>query len=407
MDRFIVVSSDCHAGLPPAKYRDYLDPQYREAFDQALPIQLEMTKKAESRFLIKEINDDWRKDIAQELTGAWDHAQRIKMLDNDGIAGEIIFPDGITENNAGPFGASLGLPTKDIVPELQWAGTYAHNRWLSEFCQNAPERHFGVAMIPVLWDVQQAVEHVRWCVDNGLRSVMIPHLIGDKDHYHHPKYDPFWEVCESLNVVINFHSGATPVSDYFGKSFPEDDGVEYKGAMGVFVTEVMWWTYRPLAFLIWGGVFERFPKLRVAVTEAGTAWMLPSYLRMIDHNYHELHFSAKLGDFHSHLSMAPSEYFKRNVRVGASCMPRADTEIRHQIGLQQIMWGSDYPHPEGTWPQTERQLFDTFHDLPEAEIGAMLGENAIEFYGFDRNKLAQIAARIGPEKSRFQTGSVA
>ena len=95
MDRFIVVSSDCHAGLPPEDYRGYLDPEYREVFDMALPIQKEMTEKAESSFLIKEINDEWRAPIEEELKGVYDHDQRIKVLDNDGIAGEVIFVDGI------------------------------------------------------------------------------------------------------------------------------------------------------------------------------------------------------------------------------------------------------------------------------------------------------------------------
>ena len=91
MDRYIVISSDCHAGLPPEKYRDYLDPQYRETFDMALPIQLEMTEKAEQSFLMKDINDEWRAGVEDGLHGAWDHDQRIKMLDEDGIAGEVLF----------------------------------------------------------------------------------------------------------------------------------------------------------------------------------------------------------------------------------------------------------------------------------------------------------------------------
>jgi predicted TIM-barrel fold metal-dependent hydrolase len=403
MDRYIVISSDCHAGLLPEKYRDYLDPQYREIFDQALPIQSEMAVKASEKFLIKEINDEWREGIEQELTGAWDPAERTKMLDKDGIAGEIIFPDGITEHNAGPFGASLGLPVDNIMPELQWAGAHAHNRWLAELCSTAPERHHGVALIPLLWDVDQAVEHLQWVVDNGLRSVMIPHIVSDKDHYHHPKYDPFWAACEDAGVILNIHSGAAPMSDFFGKSFPEDDGTEYPGAVGMYVSEVMWWTYRPLNFMIWGGVFERFPKLKLAIAEAGTAWMIPSMMRMLDHNYTDVQFSAKLGDFRDHLSMKPSDYFKRNVAIGASCMPRADAEARHDIGLRQIMWGSDYPHPEGTWPNTKDQMYDTFRGLPEDEIGLMLGENAIDFYGFDRAKLTEIAQRIGPEKQFFQS----
>jgi hypothetical protein len=98
----------------------------------------------------------------------------------------------------------------------------------------------------------------------------------------------------------------------------------------------------------------------------------------------------------------PSEYFARNVRIGASCMPRREALLRHQIGVAQIMWGTDFPHPEGSWPVTREQMLETFRGLPDAEIAAMLGGNAVEFYGFDAEKLAPIAARIGPRKSDFQ-----
>jgi len=128
IDRYMVISSDCHAGLPPEEYRDYLDPQYREAFDAALPIQLEETRKAAKKFLVAHIKEEWRKGHERGLIGAWDHAERINLLDADGCAGEIVFPDGITEMNMPPFGAGLSLPTEGISPELQWAGARAHNR---------------------------------------------------------------------------------------------------------------------------------------------------------------------------------------------------------------------------------------------------------------------------------------
>src|SRR4029450_3440618 len=95
----------------------------------------------------------------------------------------------------------------------------------------------------------------------------------------------------------------------------------------------------------------------------------------------------------------------RNVRLGASCMPRREGLLRHQIGVAQIMWGTDFPHPEGNGPVARGQMSGTFHGLPDPEIAAMLGGNAIEFYGFDAEKLAPIAARIGPPKSDFQPAS--
>jgi len=395
-DRLIVVSSDCHAGLRVSEYKPWVESKYHSLLDQAVPIQIEMSRKAEKSFLIQEINDEWRKDIQQELTGAWDYQQRLKMLDGDGIAAEIIFPDGITEINAPPFGAGLSLPTKDQVPELQWAGAMAHNRWLADFCANNPDRHYGVAIIPLLWDVELAVQNTRWCVEHGLKGVMIPAMWGDKDPYHHRKYDSFWAACEEMGVVVHFHSGPADTTNYFGANWPADNNPDLVGAMGIYVSEVMWWLYRPLTFMIWGGVFERFPKLRTVMTEGGTTFMIPPWLRLLDHNYRDVQFSAKLGDFRSHLSLSPSEYFQRNIAIGASCIPRRDVEIREQVGVRKLMWGSDYPHPEGTWPNTCTMVTDTFKGFPEQDVRAILGGNAVEWYGFSAPRLQAIADRIGP-----------
>src|SRR5213596_446772 len=102
MGRHLVISTDCHAGLPPGGYRDYLDPQYRERFDAALKLQLAMAAESRKMMLVEEINKKWREGHEPELTGAWDHDMRIQVIDEDGIAGEVIFPDGITENNSPP-----------------------------------------------------------------------------------------------------------------------------------------------------------------------------------------------------------------------------------------------------------------------------------------------------------------
>jgi predicted TIM-barrel fold metal-dependent hydrolase len=84
-------------------------------------------------------------------------------------------------------------------------------------------------------------------------------------------------------------------------------------------------------------------------------------------------------------------------------MPRREAEQRFETGVKQIMWGTDYPHPEGSWPFTRKQMVETFHGLPEDEIEAMLGGNAVEFYGLDLDRLNAIASRVGPERSEFRS----
>jgi predicted TIM-barrel fold metal-dependent hydrolase len=193
-------------------------------------------------------------------------------------------------------------------------------------------------------------------------------------------------------MVVHLHSGAAPMEDY----------ADHQGMMGIYISEVVWWSVRPLWFLIWGGVFERHPRLKLAITESTAIWV-PETLKLLDFRYEETHYAAKLGDYRSHLGLKPSEYFARNVSIGASCMPRREVELRHEIGLGRIMWGTDYPHPEGSWPYTREQMLESFRGFPEDEVAAMLGGNAARVYGFDTEKLAPLVARIGPEKSAFQS----
>jgi predicted TIM-barrel fold metal-dependent hydrolase len=413
MIRYLVISSDGHAGPRPEVYREYLDPKYREEFDVQHEARMKALEQAGDMLEMRQETEKWGQGKEYGLAGAWDSDRRNEVLDGDGVAAEILFVDGLTEQNSPPFGGDLGLMPMGAVPELQWAGARAHNRWISEFVAMSPERRFGLALVTPFWGVEEAVKEVRWARDHGLQGIMLPHMFLGQDPYHHPKYEPLWTVCEELGMVIHFHSGAAPMHEYFGAALfgpqAQSEGqtsaqpapAEMPGALGIYVTEVAWWLTRPLVFMIWAGVFERHPSLKVVVTEGSTIWV-PELLALMDQRFGDHHFSAKLGtEYRKHLAMKPSEYFRRNVRVGSSAMSRREAEMRHEIGLETIMWGTDYPHPEGTWPITRDIMFETFRGLPAEDIAAMLGGNAAEFYGFDREKLAPLVDRIGPEVGCF------
>ncbi len=407
MDRYLVISSDGHAGLQPERYRDYLDPPYREEFDRQHAARMAMLEQAGERLEMAQESAKWAEGKEHGLAGAWDSDRRNEILDADGVAAEILFVDGLTERNSPPFGGDLSLAAMGVDPDLQWAGARAHNRWLQEFVSQCPERRYGLALIPPFWGVDKAVDEIRSARAGGLRGIMLPHMWMNQDPYHHPKYDPIWAVCQDEGMVIHFHSGAAPMHEYFGMALfgAQPDGeepVELPGGLGIYVTEVAWWLARPLVFMIWGGVFERFGQLKAVVTEGTSIWA-PELMKLMDHRYGDHHFTAKLGTgYKSHLGRKPSEYFGRNIRIGSSCMPRREAEMRHDIGVGNIMWGTDYPHPEGTWPETRKMMVETFHGLPEDDIEAMIGGNAARFYGFDLEKLLPLAERIGPERSLFK-----
>lgn len=389
-DRYLIVSTDGHAGLLPEKYRDYVDPQYRDAFDTAIAEEIAMRAAREKDFLVKDFNDKWRSGNESKLAAAWDSDLRIEVIDDDGVAAEVLFPDGITERNAPPFGAGLSLKPWGVEPELQWAGARAHNRWMAEFCQAQPLRRIGLAIVPMLYDPKMAVREVIWAHDNGLKGILIPALMGDRDPYNHPKYHPVWQACEARGMVVHNHSGPSP-----------DYNFELPGAMGVFLVEFAWWAARPLWHLIFGGVFEKFPKLKYCLTEVSEFWV-PSMLQMMDVRASVKHTSGKLGDFRSNLTMKPSEYFDRNCWLSASALfDEGSTAVRHEIGMDNIMWGTDFPHPEGCWPHTREKMLQYMTGIPEADLTKMLGTNAIACYDLDEAALSKIASQVGPEKSLF------
>ena len=109
MDRYLVISSDCHAGLTPKSYRDYLDPQYREKFDEQLAIRQAALETAGRSLEMAEESAKWAEGKSSGLSGAWDHDKRIEVIDADGVAGEVLFPVGLTEQNSPPFGDDLGM----------------------------------------------------------------------------------------------------------------------------------------------------------------------------------------------------------------------------------------------------------------------------------------------------------
>jgi predicted TIM-barrel fold metal-dependent hydrolase len=380
---YLVISADCHAGLPTEQYRPYVDPDQRAAFDAALEERNRLT--AVRSVSNKEFADQWFGENMEGIRGAWDGSRRDRELDGDGVAGEIIFPDAdaVTGFTGAPFGAGLGS-TGRLDPKAALAGARAHNRWLAELCAENPKRRVGVAIVPVLDDPRAAVAEVEWAARHGLRAVMIPAMWAPYPAYHDSRYDPFWAACADAGLPVHVHSGPAQHE-------------EYGPYIALYLTELRWWASRPLWFLIWSGVFERHPKLKFGVTENGAFWV-PDLLWLMDTRYAHAHTSKKMSReaIVGPLKMRPSEYFDRNCFVGASTPERLELERRYLIGLSNMLWGNDFPHPEGTWPHTRDWLRRVFHDIPIDETRGILGLNAARVYDFDVKALTELARKIGP-----------
>jgi predicted TIM-barrel fold metal-dependent hydrolase len=385
-DAYLVIAADSHAGLPTEQYRKYLASKYHDAFDEFLAERAAVLEEV-TRMGIRdeEYAKRWFEEHDEELAGGWDAIKRDQALDADGVAGEVVYPDAdaVESRTCVPFGAGLGL-RGDLDPELGMAGAQAHNRWLAELCATSPERRCGVALVPITAAIDDVLAEIRRAKESGLGAVMIPAMWVNQTPYHDRRYDPVWALCEDLQMPVVTHSGAAARD-------------EYGDHLGIYVTEVTWWPARPLWFLLWSGVFERFPGLRFGVTEGG-CWWLPGLLWAWDRLWMGQKGAEKLGKgaFAGKVEMLPSEYVDRNVFTGLANVKRRELGMRYEIGIGNLCWGTDFPHPEGTWPNTRDWLVKTFFDIPIDETRRILGLNAAEIFGFDVEALTPLAEKIGP-----------
>lgn len=375
-DRYIVISADCHGGGAIADYRPYLPSRLHDDFDA-------WAAAFDNPYADLEGDDASRN---------WDSDRRLAETEADGVVGEVIFP-----NTIPPFfpGASLvhqppAANAGDLA--LRWEGLRAHNRWLADFCAATPGRRAGIAQV-LLHDVDAAVAEVHRAKDLGLAGgILLPGAPPGSGlpPLYAPDYEPLWTACEEVGLPLNHHTGSA-----------SPDYGDYPEAKVMFLVEATWWAHRALWQLIYAGVMERHPTLQFVFTEQGTAW-LPEQLAMLD-AYRDRMASAAGSQEHewgaavmSRLSLTPSEYWARQCHVGSSFIRRHEVTMRHQVGVDRIMWGSDFPHREGCWPFSREHLRLAFADVDPDEVAAMVGGNAARVYDFDLAALAPVAARIGP-----------
>jgi predicted TIM-barrel fold metal-dependent hydrolase len=171
--------------------------------------------------------------------------------------------------------------------------------------------------------------------------------------------------------------------------------------MAVFMVELGWFSHRVFWHMAFGGAFARHPGLKLVLTEQSAGWV-PGVLTMMDHAYSRFRNpdtaeSRFGGELVKAVTEPPSYYWQRNCYVGASFLRPCEAPLRYDIGVDRIMWGSDFPHTEGTYPYSTEALRNTFAGIATDEVAAMVGINAADVYEFDLDLLAPIAAKVGPK----------
>jgi predicted TIM-barrel fold metal-dependent hydrolase len=372
-DPYLLITADTHAGGSHEQYREYLEPKYRETFDE------------------------WRggyKNPSQAHYGSkkmrnWDYDIRTNDQNSQGVVGEVVFP-----NTVPPFfrkSIVTAQPPKPDEYELVLAGIRAHNRWLKDFCDEDPDRRAGIGLI-LPNDLDEAIKDIEFIAEAGLRGGVLLPLIPPDCTWLKPLYDPAWDkvfaAIQDHDLVMNQHSGQG--SPDYGSSMVGE---------ALWVTEVTWYCQAGWRHLIMSGVFEKFPKLKYILTESGCAWV-PAALAQMDRIHMGMARGAigelNYGDQEWVLKEAPSAYASRNCYYGASFPSKADLDGIDQVGVDRVLWGNDYPHYEGTFPYNLESLRLTFNDLPEDVRRNILGLNAADLYKFDVDKLMPLVREFGP-----------
>lgn len=300
------------------------------------------------------IVEDWD----DNQPGGFDPRERIKVLDAEGIDATVLYP-------------TLGLFVGGVEDgELSAAIARAYNDWLAEFCSHAPDRLFAAAMIP-MQDIALAEAEVRRIGDlDCFRSIFIRPNPYCGRSLHSRKCDPVWKACADFDLAVAVHEGAVGNMETAGVDRFEN----------LFFRHIIAHTVEmqiAVLCLIGGGAMERFPSLRFAFMEAGGGWIASWLDRMNDH------YEGVFGAMVPWLSRKPSEYFERQCYISFDPGERTVNSVAELIGADRVIWGTDFPHTDGTYPGFMREMRESIAGFSEADRDRILGSNAATLYALD------------------------
>jgi len=395
----LMISADSHAGPRPEDYHLWLE----EAFHGEIQDLIRHERHFRTR-LFEPAPDDATMALIDRSgalrnggrSGLFDPQRRMQEMEAEGFVGQVIFngdPDSI-----GMFFNSLNRP---YPANLRAAGVRAYNRWLAEFCSYAPSQMVGVAQIEPWPDMAAAVNQVHEAGRNGLRAVMLPRYAGIYDNqpfFGSKDWEPFWRAAAETDLTLCVHIGNGSAQGEWEDGIISQQ-IDLKttgipdptadGAMGHDAArDPLWWMIR-------SGVFDRHPTLRVSFTEIRSEWIAPT----LDHIDQILDSIRKGASPHRGMPVPARsawEYWHTHCAVAGPLRP-SELAFRDAIGVDHFMFGSDYPHPEGSWPNSLDWLALILDGLPLEDAQKIVGLNAARFYGFDLSALARRAASVGPD----------
>ena len=370
MAAYRLISADSHFVEPPTMWAERMDKKFR---DRA-PRTVTGLNGREGEWLVcenitpmpvagffgagvpsQDLPEHNKKGFDQAPKSVWDPAYRIADQDRDGVQAEVIY-------------TSMGMPLFGLDDaDLRLACFRAFNEWAAEYCSYDLKRLIPLGLI-TLEDIPSAVAELQRIAKQGMRGAMIWAEPPDERPYSHPDYEPFWAAAQDLNLPLSLHiltaRGGTGANQAAGRNFL------------LSLANLHHQIERTISVLVFGGVLEKFPRLKIVSAENDVGWMA-YFMYRLDTVQHRLGAVGGL-----QLPMRASEYIKRQVYATFIADP-VFVDSLHRYGPDNIMWSSDYPHTAATFPRSQEIVAKRFGQLPEEQRQKIVHDTAARVYGLD------------------------
>jgi len=366
-----LISADSHFVEPPKMWAERLDRRFRDRAPHAVRLEgkpgeyfvcEDLAPAPIAAFFSagvppEEIQEFMKRGFDQAPKAVHDPAERIRDQDRDGVCAEVIY-------------TSMGMPLFGLGDaEFRAACFRAFNDWATEYCSHDLQRLIPLGLI-TLEDISAAVAELERIKRRGMVGAMIWGDAPLDRPYSLPDYDPFWAAAQDLDMSLSLHilTGAKGTAGHASKVVNADmRGIEFMAGLISMVHPIE----RSLTSMVFGGVFERFPRLKIVSAENDVAW-IPFYLFRID----------KYGSRGFKLPLKPSEYIKRQVYATFIDDP-VFVNLLDWYPSDNIMWSSDYPHRQATFPRSQDYVAKHLGKVSEADRSKIVRGTAAKLYGLN------------------------
>jgi predicted TIM-barrel fold metal-dependent hydrolase len=363
--KYSIISADSHVIEPPNLWLDYIEPAFRS---RAPHVEREGefdVFKCEGVTLIPvgalsgagrpigklKAQGTYAADVPP---GAWDPRPRVEEIAVDGVQAEVLYPSIALR--------MFAIPDKDY----QLACFRAYNNWLADFAKVYPDRFKGIGVIPID-NIEAAVSELLRCKELGLSGVSISVIPSEEQQYDRPTFEPLWAAAQDTQMPVSLHILTE-------RKFKPKTGFDNLVDNVVAPAAIQ----EALTRMIFSGVFDRFPSLKVVSAENDVGWAA-YFSERLDYLFDK---RRAFQQFVIPTHTPPSQYIRRGCYF-TFMRDRSGILVRHAIGLDNILWSSDYPHQDSTWPNSQKVIEYLCGDIPAGERHQIVAGNAARLYGFN------------------------